>query len=135
MGPKKGVIFFQFIWVCFTKCFIYRCFEVSSVFDFSVEMKQTRKNVDHYLSQGDIAAAERYMEERRHIFLANGYKIRKLNQAYFAFHGIYAHDPASVSPIHRELKQIRTESASLKDFLHNVSGMTSYADLIKALKR
>ena len=107
----------------------------SSDFDFSVEIRQTRSDVDRYLSQGDITGAERYMEERRQVFLLNGYKMRKLNQAYFAFHGIYARDPASVSPIHRELKQIRTESASLKDFLHNVSGMTSYADLIKALKR
>lgn len=106
----------------------------SSDFDFNAEMRQTRRNADQYLSQGDIEGAERYMEERRQVFLVNGYKIRKLNQAYFAFHGIYGHDPASVSPIHRELKQLRAKSASLKDFLQNVSGMTSYADLIKALK-
>lgn len=103
-------------------------------FDFDVEMRQTRRNVDKYLSQGDIEGAERYMEEQRQVFLARGYNIRKLNQAYFAFHGIYGYDPASVSPIHGELKTLRARSTSLKDFLQNVSGMTSYADLVRALK-
>ncbi len=86
-----------------------------------------------YLSQGDIEGAERYMEERRQVFLAHGYQIRKLNQAYFAFHGIYGQGPASVSPIHGELKQLRARNPSLKDFLRSVSGMRSYADLLEAL--
>ncbi len=103
-------------------------------FDFDAEMRQTRKNVDKYLAQGNIEEAERYMEEQRQAFLAHGYNIRKLNQAYFAFHGIYGYAPASVSPIHGELKQLRARSASLKDFLQNVSGMSSYADLVRALK-
>jgi hypothetical protein len=105
-----------------------------SGFDFRAEMRLTRKNVDQYLSQGDIEEAERYMEERRQVFLSNGYKIRKLNQAYFAFHGIYGGSPASVSPIHGELKLLRTKSSSLKDFLQKTSEMTSYTDLVKALQ-
>ncbi|MEW5989591.1 MAG: hypothetical protein AB1791_23430, partial [Chloroflexota bacterium] len=58
-------------------------------FDFRAEMRQTRVRVDELLAQGRIEEAEQYMEERRQFFVANGYSIRKLNQAYFAFYGAY----------------------------------------------
>jgi hypothetical protein len=102
-------------------------------FDFDAEMRETRKQVDLYLSMGKIEVAEQYMEARRQVFVAHGYHIRKLNQAYFAFHGIYGDDPASVSPIYAELEQLRSKSPSLKDFLEIVSSMTEYSDLQKAL--
>jgi len=102
-------------------------------FDFNAEMRATRRSVDKYLAQGNIEEAERYMEERRQGFLSQGYKIRKLNQAYFAFHGIYGHDPASISPVYEDLKQLRVKSASLKDFLDTTSAITSYAKLREAL--
>ena len=73
------------------------------------------------------------MEARRQVFIAHGYNIRKLNQAYFAFHGIYGDDPASVSPIYGELEQLRAKSPSLKDFLEITSSMTEYSDLEDAL--
>lgn len=104
-------------------------------FDFDAEMRETRKTVDCYLSQGKIEEAERYMEERRKEFVANGYHIRKLNQAYFAFHGIYGQDPASVSPIYEDLKQLRAESPSLRHFLDEAAAMRSYAELTEALER
>jgi len=85
-----------------------------SEFNFNAEMRLTRRNVDQYLSQGDIEGAERYMEERRQLFWLNGYKIRKLNQAYFAFHGLYGRDPASVSPIRGELKLLRDKNPQLR---------------------
>jgi hypothetical protein len=102
-------------------------------FDFNTEMRETRKQVDLYLSTGEIAEAEQYMEARRQVFVAHGYNIRKLNQAYFAFHGIYGDDPASVSPIYGELEQLRVKSRSLKDFLAIASSMTEYSDLKDAL--
>jgi hypothetical protein len=104
-----------------------------SDFNFSDEMRKTRQQVDVLLSTGKINIAERYMEEQRLVFVSHGYKIRKLNQAYFAFHNIYAHDPASVSPIHNELTLLRTNSGSLKNFLDRASNMTSYANLLKML--
>ena len=106
-----------------------------STFDFDAEMRETRRDVDSYLSQGKIEEAERYMEERRKEFVAHGYHIRKLNQAYFAFHGIYGHDPASVGPIYMDLKQLRAKSSSLRDFLDEVAVMKSYAELTKALEK
>ncbi len=106
-----------------------------SGFNFDEEMRLTRRNVDLYLAQGDIEGAERYMEERRKVFWSHGYKMRKLNQAYFAFHGIYGSDPASVSPINSDMKLLRDRSLSLKDFLDKTSGMTSYTDLVEAIQK
>ncbi len=104
-------------------------------FDFNSEMRKTRKQVDLLLSQGLIEEAESYMNDRREVFQNHGYYIRKLNQAYFAFHGIYGHDPASVSPINADLRLLRDKSITLKDFLDKTSGMTSYNDLKRALQR
>jgi len=93
----------------------------------------TRQKADWYLSQGKIEDTEQYMEERRKMFVENGYYIRKLNQAYFAFHGTYAYDPASISPIYNDLKQLRAKSPTLSSFIETVAAMTSYADLRKSL--
>lgn len=103
-------------------------------FDFDAEMRETRKTVDQYLCQGKIEEAEHYMEERRREFVAHGHYIRKLNQAYFAFHSIYGHDPASISPIYEDLQQLRAQSPSLKYFLNKVASMRSYAELEEVLK-
>jgi len=104
-----------------------------SGFNFDAEMRETRKKIDLYLSQADVAEAERYMEERRKMFVEYGYDIRKLNQAYFAFHEIYAYDPASVSPIYGDLQLLRSKSPSIGSFINTVAAMRSYADLRKAL--
>lgn len=98
-------------------------------FNFNTEMRKTRTLVDQYLSQGRIEDAEHYMEKRRKEFTANGYYIRKLNQAYFAFHGIYGQDPASVTPIYSDLKKLRGKSPSLKHFIDVTASMRSYTDL------
>jgi len=78
--------------------------------------------------------AEEFMEEKRQFLASKDYYIRKLNQAYFAFHGTYADRPTSISPIGQELKQLRNQSTSLKDFLDTVTVMTSRQDLINRLK-
>ncbi len=106
----------------------------SQGFDFYDEMSETRKVADYYLSQGRIIEAERYMEKRREFFITNGYYIRKLNQAYFAFHGIYGESPSAVSPIYHDLQQLRAESPTLNCFVSRVEKMTSYADLLSALE-
>jgi hypothetical protein len=102
-------------------------------FDFDAEMSITRRTADLYLAQGKIDEAERYMEERRLVFTQNGYRIRKINQAYFAFHGIYGQDPASVSPAQQDLAQLRAQSGSIKAFLEEASSFKSYQDLSAAL--
>ena len=106
-----------------------------SEFDFDREMREIRKAVDRYLALGEVEVAERFMEEKRQYLEEKGYYIRKLNQAYFAFHGKYADRPAFISPIGIELKELRAKSASLKEFLDSVAGMTSRQDLQLALSK
>ena len=105
-----------------------------SGFDFNKEMREIRQAVDNYLAQGEIEQAEEFMEQKRQYLAENGYYIRKLNQAYFAFHGTYADSPTSISPIGAELRKLREKSDSLKDFLDSVIGITSRQDLAKSLK-
>ncbi len=108
--------------------------ETESEFDFNREMREVRKAVDTYLAQGEIEQAEEFMEQKRQYLISMGYYIRKLNQAYFAFHGTYADKPAFISPIGLELKELRARSASLKDFLNTVAAMTSRQDLKESIK-
>jgi hypothetical protein len=103
-------------------------------FDFDEEMRLTRRHVDEMLAAGKVDEAEAYMEERRIIFNDNGYHIRKLNQAYFAFHGIYGRDPASASPVYGQMSKLRSASASLSDFVGRVSAMTGYSQLEAAVQ-
>ncbi len=102
-------------------------------FDFNAAMRETRLAVDAYLAAGRIEEAETYMEARRLYINANGYYIRKLNQAYFAFHGSYADSPTSVDPIGDAFRQLRGQSESLRAFLDSAAAMTSPADLDAAL--
>ena len=97
--------------------------------DFDLEMRDIRLTVDNYLAKGQIDQAEEYMESKRQQLVSEGYYIRKLNQAYFAWHGTYADEPASVSPIGIELRQLRDKFDSIKEFLDVVSVMTSRQDL------
>jgi len=100
-----------------------------SEFDFNREMREIRRAVDKYLAAGEIEQAEEFMEQKRQYLASKGYYIRKLNQAYFAFYGTYADSPTSISPIGYELKQLRGQSASLRDFLNTVAAMTSAQEL------
>jgi hypothetical protein len=98
-------------------------------FDFNAEMRAIRLAVDEYLAAGEIELAEAFMAAKQQYLLSEGYYIRKLNQAYFAFHGAYGAAPTSVSPIGAEMRALRAESESLKDFLNTVAAMTSHGEL------
>ena len=106
------------------------------VFDFREEMRITRETVDQLLSEGKIEQAEDYMESRRVFFWENGYRIRKLNQAYFAFYGAYADQPggaAGEDPVGAAVRALRSQSLSLADFLNRISWMSSFEQLKKAV--
>jgi hypothetical protein len=105
--------------------------EQETAFDFGGEMREIRLTVDQYLARGEIEEAESYMEEKREFLEANGYYIRKLNQAYFAFHGTYADTPTSVSPIGGQLRKLREQSSDVGDFIGTVSGISSYEELLR----
>ncbi len=100
-------------------------------FDFNAEMAATRIRVDELLAEGKIEEAENYMEERRLLFVENGYPIRKLNQAYFAFYGAYADRPGATGsdPTGPMLQEIRAHSPSLRAFMDTITPIRSRADL------
>ena len=106
-------------------------------FDYRAEMHTTRVKADELLAQGKIEEAEKYMEQRRLLFWENGYLIRKLNQAFFAFHGAYADVPggaAGEDPVGPAVRALREQSDSLADFINTIGWMTSFDQLQKAIQ-
>ncbi len=103
------------------------------VFDFNEEMRITRIEADRLLAEGKIEEAEAYMEARRQFLWENGYRIRRLNQAYFAFHGAYADEPggpAGEDPVGAAVRELRDRSETLADFLQTISWVSSYEELL-----
>ena len=95
-------------------------------FDFQEEMRATRVRVEELLAEGDVDGAEAYMEERRLVFVSEGYALRKLNQAFFAFHGTYATTGAAgVNVIGEQVVELRRRSSSFEEFLRTAAGITS----------
>jgi len=107
-------------------------------FDFRAEMHDTRVTVDQLLAENKIEEAETHMEKRRQLFWENGYLIRKLNQAYFAFYGAYADVPggaAGEDPVGPAVRALREKSDSLADFVNTIAWMTSFEQLQQAIKQ
>jgi len=102
-------------------------------FDFRTEMRHTREIVDQFLALGRVEDAEQYMEIRRLLFVENGYDIRKLNQAYFAFHGSYGTSAAATSPIGTKMVELRRLVPDVRTFLGTVRGFTTPEDIDRAL--
>jgi hypothetical protein len=106
-------------------------------FDFRAEMHETRVKADKLLAAGKIEEAEAYMEARRQVFWEYGYRIRKLNQAYFAFHGAYADSPGGAAPaddpVGSAVRSLYAQSDSLADFIGRISWMWSFEQLQSAV--
>jgi len=105
--------------------------EGPNAFSFQRYMRDTRMRLDDLLSEGRVAGAEAWLEERRLGLVANGQNVRKLNTAFFAFHGTYAADPrgGSVNPIEGQLRMLRAAAGSLAKFANQVSGITKVGQL------
>ena len=107
------------------------------IFDYQVEMHRTRVETDRLLAAGDIEGAEAYMEARRQVFWENGFSIRKLNQAYFAFYGAYSAEPggpAGEDPVGPAVVALRDRYDRLADFLNAISWINTYEGLLRLLK-
>jgi hypothetical protein len=107
-------------------------------FDFFAEMRETRVNADQLLAEGKIEEAEAYMEQRRRFFIENGYNLRKLNQAYFAFYGAYTASPtgqaaAGEDPIGGPVRTLWEANPSVKVFLDTLAPLTSREELLALL--
>jgi hypothetical protein len=105
-------------------------------FNFNREMHTTRIVADGLLARGMIERAEKFMDDQREVFWKNGYQIRKINQAYFAFYGAYADQPggaAGEDPVGPAVRALRERSGDLADFLKRIAGMTSFEQLQEAV--
>jgi hypothetical protein len=101
-------------------------------FDFRAEMAETRITADELLAEGKIEEAEAYMETRRQFIWENGYRLRKINQAYFAFFGAYASFPggaAGEDPVGAAVRLFRVQSPNLATFVNRISWITTFDQL------
>ncbi len=111
---------------------------VAPRFDFGAAMNETRITVDRLLLEGNVEAAEAYMEERRELFVANGYVIRKLNQAFFAFYGGYqsgSPGEGGSDPIGPAIQGIRNASLSIYEWIATLRGITTREQLLATRAR
>ena len=92
-------------------------------------LRALRLEVDELLAAGHVAEAERRMVEVRDEIDAAGRFIRRINQAFFAFNGIYATTAASSSPIGPMLVDLRAASPMLADFISAVREIDSLEEL------
>ncbi len=107
-------------------------------FDFNAEMRRTRINVDVMLAAGDVERAELYMEVQRRYFVAQGYSIRRLNQAYFAFHGAYASGgggAAGADPLGPAVRALWAVSPTPRSFIRTISRLTTLSALQAQLRQ
>lgn len=102
-------------------------------FDYAAEIGETRLVVGELLEEGRIEEAEQYMEQRRQLFVQEGYYIRKLNQAYFAIRDPYPLLPGSVSPISEQLEELRSYYGTLGEFVVALAWLTTHEELLALL--
>jgi hypothetical protein len=102
-------------------------------YDFDAQIQALRLQVQDRLSQGKLDDAEALMNQKRDEFAQHGYYIRKLNQAYFAFHGSYATTSSSIDPIGPKMQQLFKDTGSDGEFLRRVRGITTQAELDQLL--
>jgi len=107
-------------------------------FDFGATMNETRIRVDELLAEDEVDEAEAYMESQRALFVANGYNIRKLNQAYFAFFGGYQSGEipgiGGSDPIGPNVRDVLYASPTAIDFMLNMRSVISRDDLARLVE-
>ena len=97
-------------------------------FSYNKHMQKTRIKTEELLSEGKIIEAEKYMEDRRLDLNKYGYNIRKINQAYFAFYGSYADSPQSISPIYKQLQDLREKRLNIGELVNEIKNISTYED-------
>jgi hypothetical protein len=119
-------------------------------FSFNRALRDTRIKVDGLLAEArafeqldqtdqaeaKIRQAEDYMEQQRQYINTQGYHIRKINQAYFAFYGAYADQPGASGgdPIGPNVIALRVYSSSVRDFMDRASHILSLDQLRQAVE-
>ncbi|MHB0868748.1 MAG: hypothetical protein ACYC66_01590 [Chloroflexota bacterium] len=98
-------------------------------------LREVRTAVDALLARGKVDEAESFMESSRQALERKGYSLRRLNQAYFAFHGSYSDDMpvggAQGDDIGGRLHRLREASSSAGEFAWRISSVGGYEDFLK----
>jgi hypothetical protein len=104
-------------------------------FNFRAYMRQTRQIAERLLALGEVDRAERFLASRRDELQRQGYAIRKLNQAYFAFYGSYTDSYAAspTNPTPDLVRQLRRQSSTVGEFLARIRTVTTLAELRQAV--
>ena len=103
--------------------------------NFTKFMRETRIEAERLLEEGAIEEAEEYMRKRQWELRLRGYYIRKLNQAYFAFRGRYGDSPASISPIGDQMRELRSYTSDIGEFIDVISDVSNPAEFEALLER
>lgn len=102
-------------------------------FNYRKEMRSTRVRVDALLAEGKVEEAEAYMESRRVFLWENGYQLRKINQAYFAFYGSYNDVPgggaAGDDPVGPLVQRYRKQFNDFHSFMVKIASVKSFSEL------
>ncbi|MFN8639196.1 MAG: hypothetical protein U0360_06995 [Dehalococcoidia bacterium] len=96
-------------------------------------LRDLRREVDALLAAGEVDRAEARMEEVRVDLAARGTRIRKINQAFFAWYGTYTARPDSIDPLGGQIRELRRAAGSLPRFLDVVGGASSRAEIAARL--
>ena len=100
------------------------------------EARDLKKQGQADLSEAKIVEAEQYMEAQRQLINSNGYRIRKINQAYFAFYGAYADQPgaAGSDPIGPNVIALRVYTPTVREFMDRASAILTLDRLKQAVE-
>ena len=104
-------------------------------FNYREFMKNLRMEVDTLLADGKIKDAEKLMQESTSLLNTNGIKIRKINQAWFAFNGTYGDSPSSISNFNDELNDLIDRYDNLNDaidYIKNISSIDEYKNMMES---
>ena len=107
----------------------------ATTLDFSAVMRDLRLQVDEFLAQGNVAEAEALMESTRQRLNADGFALRKVNQAYFAFYGTYADSPQSSNPIGPKVDRVWELTRDPGAFLAGMRDVEDVDDLDRLIAR
>jgi len=64
-----------------------------------------------------------------------GFRVRRINQAYFAWYGSYAARPDAVDPLGAQLREIRARAGSLQAFIELVRVTSTRAEVVELFER
>ncbi len=106
---------------------------VKNKFDYRDFMKNLRIQVDKLLIKGDLREAEILMKESSGTLRSKGFNIRRINQAWFAFHGSYADAPGSLSNVDKDLENFINSKGSIGLAIKDLRKIKNYNHYNKLL--